>query len=105
MAFRLLRSLGFVISCLSLAGCGDDAFSALAEDSPDLELQADATDAEDTGLVATDVYGPLYVEIGRFVGEARIKPWSSWWFPISEDTLFKETPNGDLSPLQKYDQY
>jgi len=105
MAFRLLRPLGFFISCVSVAGCGDDAFSEVAEDSADLELQADATDAETADLVATDVYGPLYVEIGRFVAEAKVKPWSSWWFPISEDTLFKETSQAELSPLQKYDRY
>jgi hypothetical protein len=105
MAFRLLCSLGFFISCLSLAGCGDDAFAEIAEDSPDPEFLAYVPDTEKAGLVATDVYGPLYVDTGRFVAEAEIKPWSSWWFPISEDTLFKETSDGDLSPLQKYDRY
>lgn len=34
------------------------------------------------------------------VGQATRKPWSSWWYPKREDTLFR---GGDSSPLGKYD--
>jgi hypothetical protein len=50
-------------------------------------------------------YGPLEVEAGDFTTVAQgAKPWSSWWYPLWQDTLFHSDP-GDLSPLEKYDQY
>ncbi|MCO4754671.1 MAG: hypothetical protein KC478_09310 [Bacteriovoracaceae bacterium] len=55
-------------------------------------------------FTATDKYGPLKVRVGEFVGESKIKPWSSWWYPLSEKTLFYK-PRGGASPLEKYDYY
>jgi hypothetical protein len=37
------------------------------------------------------------------IAEAGVKPWSSWWYPKFEDTLFS-TPGG-ISPLEKLDVY
>jgi hypothetical protein len=37
------------------------------------------------------------------VAEARVKPWSSWWYPKFEDTLFSSATG--LSPLEKIDLY
>jgi hypothetical protein len=104
MAFRVLRSLGFLVSSLCLAGCGDGTFSELGAE-PDWDFQAEGTATENAELIATEVYGPLYVEPGRFVGESSIKPWSSWWYPIWENTFFAPSPKGDAAPLQKYDRY
>ncbi len=53
---------------------------------------------------ATDKYGPLKVKVGEFVGESKVKPWSAWWYPLNERTLFYKTTGGS-SPLEKYDYY
>ncbi|MFI5390710.1 MAG: hypothetical protein ACHQYQ_05055 [Bacteriovoracales bacterium] len=56
----------------------------------------------------TDVinkFGPLKVKEGFFKSETLIKPWSSWWYPRFEKTLFDDsTPNGP-STLTRYDEY
>ncbi|MDI1483890.1 hypothetical protein [Polyangium sp. y55x31] len=46
---------------------------------------------------------PLFwVEKGERTAEATKKPWSSWWYPLWEDTLF-QGKNGEASTLEKYD--
>jgi hypothetical protein len=48
---------------------------------------------------------PLFwVEKGERTAEAARKPWSSWWYPLWEDTLF-QGKNGELSTLEKYDTW
>jgi hypothetical protein len=88
-----------------LIGCGDDALSLLGEESTGLDLQANATLPDNTPLVATELYGPLYVKSGELTAESTTKPWSSWWFPVWQDTLFARTSDGDPAPLEKYDRY
>lgn len=55
--------------------------------------------------VAQDL-GPTVITVHDFpykspVAVANVQPWSSWWYPKKETTLFS-VPQG-LSPLQKYD--
>lgn len=52
----------------------------------------------------TERYGSLVVKAGRYSAESSIKPWSSWWFPLSEDYLF-QTRDGQSSPLERYDAF
>ena len=54
-------------------------------------------------VTVTPVYGPLAVRVGRYDAKAKQIPWSSWWYPVMETTLFQQ--NGGLSPLEKYDLY
>ncbi|MRG93897.1 hypothetical protein [Polyangium spumosum] len=50
-------------------------------------------------------YQPLYwVEKGERTAEVSRKPWSSWWYPLWEDTLF-QGKNEELSTLEKYDAW
>ena len=106
MASRCLLSLAVVVSAVSITGCGgaDPPPDSAEKDSSDLELRAGDPRAGDLASVATDVYGPLYVQAGNFTGEATPKAWSSWWYPTREDTLFR-SKSGVLSPLEKYDRY
>ncbi len=52
----------------------------------------------------TDKFGLSLIQEGEYDAESPIKPWSSWWYPITETTLFKGT-DGNPSPLEKYDLY
>ncbi len=49
-------------------------------------------------------FGALVVREGELDASADTKPWSSWWYPLRETTLFQGT-DGQLSPLEKYDAY
>ena len=53
----------------------------------------------------TEKYGKLIVEEGDFTAEADFKPWSSWWFPKFEKTMFEDKGRNNLSPLSKYDRF
>jgi len=83
---------------LSLAGCADSATSE--EDAqPAREAVHELTTAQ-----AMAAMGPLYLSEGKRTAEAKIKPWSSWWYPLWDDFLFQDK-NGRLAPLQKYDLF
>jgi hypothetical protein len=45
-----------------------------------------------------------WVTSGERTGEAKRKPWSSWWYPLWQDTLF-QGKNGEPSTLEKYDTW
>jgi len=85
-----------------------DASSA----SPDVaraKLLAQGDYFEDPALsrVTTD-FGQLEISVPTAiyrspVAEASVKPWSSWWYPKFEDTLFRAEKG--LSVLDKYDLY
>ena len=45
-----------------------------------------------------------WITEGEHSAEAQKKPWSSWWYPHWQDTLFEEK-NGELAPLEKYDAF
>ncbi len=56
--------------------------------------------------VVTDVYGLAHVRQGSYFAEAKVKPWSSYWFPHSDSSLYEPIGgSSELSPLQKYDQW
>ncbi|RLA64429.1 MAG: hypothetical protein DRQ88_03720 [Epsilonproteobacteria bacterium] len=53
----------------------------------------------------TERYGKLIVTEGDFTAESDNKPWSSWWYPRYEKTLFEDKGRNDLSTLSKYDRF
>jgi len=53
----------------------------------------------------TEKYGKLIVTEGDFTAESDTKPWSSWWFPRFEKTLFEDQGRNKLSTLSKYDRF
>ena len=53
----------------------------------------------------TDKYGRLVVQEGDFTAQSEIMPWSSWWYPRFEKTLFEDNGRNNLSPLSKYDRF
>lgn len=52
----------------------------------------------------TRVYGSAKIREGKTTAESRTKPWSSYWYPRGDASLF-ETTHGRVSPLQKYDEW
>ncbi|MDI1435494.1 hypothetical protein [Polyangium sorediatum] len=94
MASRVHSIALFLISLGALAGCGEGV--------PDAEGDLEIFEAEAIEEVR-DPGRKLLLPEGEFSAEATIKPWSSWWFPTSDDFLFAGK-NG-LAPLQKYDLY
>lgn len=50
-------------------------------------------------------YGPAVVAEGFFEAQSTITPWSSYWYPKSEKTLFDETASPGTSTLGRYDKY
>lgn len=58
----------------------------------------------DSYNVVTDKYGALTVEQGIANYKSSIIPWSSWWYPYNQRTLFSRD-DGERSTLWKYDQF
>ena len=124
MASRLAFSCALVALCALHAGCGGtgsadgDQLPGLPDDNGDC-LESDegcaGSDGDGNGSSgdgdpdnggdgpsATPLY---YIEAGEVTGEASRKPWSSWWYPIWEKTMFEGEGEGQLSPLEKYDAF
>ncbi len=98
MRTRLVSSFFVSILALSSSGC-----IAEVEDAP---FTDEETYVAELGLeAAADEEEPLKVEEGYFSAEASIKPWSSWWFPIWDDYLFKGRAQSQIPPLRKYDLF
>ncbi len=53
----------------------------------------------------TGEFGALTVREGEFVGDTKIVPWSSWWFPTKDRYMFESSNITQLAPLQKYDLF
>lgn len=91
-------SKAFSVLCVvaPLVGCGN------ANDpwTPETDRMAEASQSARNGPRALS----FVVTAGEFTAQSSIKPWSSWWFPASDDFLYAEK-NGIPSPLQKYDTY
>jgi len=87
------------IGILGLTACGG------ANNAPGSEDGTLPWNYSGSGIV-TDTYGLARVREGNFFAEAKIKPWSSYWFPHSDTSLY-EPINGssEPSPLQKYDTW
>jgi len=100
MAIRIVTTSLFIAVLLPAAGCGIEGPSA----APDVE-QATCKQGEDC-RDKEEEKGPalFFVQEGERTAEARKKPWSSWWYPLWQDTLFKGKEN-QPSTLEKYDAY
>jgi hypothetical protein len=104
--------IGSIVTPLLLAlSCGQNSPSGKLEtkiaSAPSLpaplsEYQPPHRNPEFT--TATTQLGALYVTEGLFDSEASQKPWSSWWYPVKDTSLF-ESADHQLSPLEKYDLY
>jgi hypothetical protein len=98
------------LSLLFLIGAAPDpqrmfyAINAFTDGYLDRELDYPSRPTGGEFTAATDTFGPLIVQIGNFSAKANVQPWSSWWYPRVDDSLF-QGKNGELSPLEKYDQY
>jgi hypothetical protein len=88
------------IGIFGLTACGGAIDNGLSSEDGTLPWNYSGS-----GIV-TDTYGLAHVREGSFFAEAKIKPWSSYWFPHSDPSLY-EPMNGsrEPSPLQKYDQW
>ena len=94
--FLVLGFLGLVFFAIACGSKTNAAGSAAAIS------YHDSREADE--LSATKDYGPLIVRPGQTQAEWTKKPWSSWWYPLNETTLFDTAGNGP-STLEKYDTY
>lgn len=62
------------------------------------------TDGGDDSIVDDKNETNYVITAGERSAEAKRKPWSSWWYPHWQDTLFEGKMN-ELAPLQKYDAF
>lgn len=118
MASRVAFSCALVALCALQAGCGGTGSAdgdQLAGSGPNDDgncLESDEGCAGSDGEGGETPNNPedppaqilYYVEEGEITAEASRKPWSSWWYPIWETTMF-EGEEGQLSPLEKYDAF
>lgn len=110
MAIRFMASPAILAIAYMCGGCGN-AVSTATEAEPQTTGPG-CTDADGDDCEKTDGEGPdteegptkFVVKLGERTTEATKKPWSSWWYPLWQDTLFKGK-NGELSTLEKYDTY
>jgi len=51
----------------------------------------------------TEKYGDLEIKEGEFIVESDIRPWSAWWYPSRDTSLFRSSEG--LAPLEKYDNF
>jgi len=89
---------------------GMDPYAALGEYAD--VLRSDPSVAalfSDSALTAvTREYGPTVISSRAFpyasgVLQASHTPWSSWWYPKKETSLFADSDSAHLSPLSQYD--
>ena len=50
-------------------------------------------------------YGLAVVREGAFRTEAKVKPWSAYWYPSRDEWLFFKPAGTERAPLQKYDDW
>ncbi len=56
-------------------------------------------------LQVSQAYGKLIVRPGEIWGASSVEPWSGYWYPRRQRTLFDSGVPGTLAPLQKYDLF
>ena len=120
--------LVYVLLSISLAACSNNPTNAY--ETPTIDSQKspeeNARDSGDvmrslgdktTGLLKDPSLTAVSAEFGLslihmkqlpFHSElaiAKTVPWSSWWFPKKEKTLFDDTTAGGMSALKKYDLF
>ncbi len=127
-ANRIVTTSTILVIGLVGAGCTGDGSSAVGiggDGNPDCERPEDCPDntengggnggnggaggaggGENGGGGGNSASGPplFWVEAGERTAEASKKPWSSWWYPLWQDTLF-QGKNGEPSTLEKYDTW
>jgi hypothetical protein len=109
MAIRNRMSSGILMIILLSAGCNEPIASSIRGNGEDT-----CTDAGEPGCSAGGGNDLLeegnatptsyYITAGERSAEATKKPWSSWWYPHWQDTLF-QGKNGELATLEKYDAF
>lgn len=113
MAIRLIVPPSAFAAFFVIAGCGDTGAVSgnLPSDTNEPCLHSDGSDCNENGgdddneTARDSLTEPQYWIIeGERSAEAAKKPWSSWWYPIWQDTLFKGE-SGELSTLEKYDAF
>jgi hypothetical protein len=110
LEFRLEEQTSEVRALLTGSTPGADSATALEQADvarAQLALRGDYFEDPALNRVVTD-FGPSIIAVPQAlvrspVAEARIKPWSSWWYPRYETTLFQSATG--LSPLEKLDLY
>jgi hypothetical protein len=96
--FNSFLAFGLTLGLLGLSACGGAENTTSSEDG--------ALPWNQTGSgVVTDTYGLAHIREGSFFAEAKVKPWSSYWFPHSDPSLYEPIKSGEPAPLQKYDQW
>jgi len=110
LEFRLEEQSSEVQALLTGVTLGADTGPELAQADiarAQLTLRGDYFEDPALNRVATD-FGPSIIEVPQVlvrspVAESKIKPWSSWWYPRYETTLFQSAAG--LSSLEKLDIY
>ncbi len=108
------KFINILLLLVLFTGCNGDDDSATTQSPKDpitnndnLDNNDDSytnnQDRDDSQFAVTDTYGELIVTEGKFKYSAKVKPWSSWWYPLRNKELFYKE-DGD-APLQKYDKY
>lgn len=111
MAIRDRKFSGVLAAILFSAGCNEpvaDTANANVEDPCATSGGGDCSNDGGTGtrIDNDNDTGPktYYVNAGERSAEAAKKPWSSWWYPHWQDTLF-QGKNGEMATLEKYDAF
>jgi len=109
MATRNRMSSGILMTISLAAGCNEPIASSVHTNVED--SCADAGEAgcpseggDDTTEEGNTTPKSYYITAGERSAEATKKPWSSWWYPHWQDTLF-QGKNGEPATLEKYDAF
>ncbi len=104
MAIGKRKSSGIVAAILACAGCNEPMTDSVGNKIEEPCEPSEGNDCATEGGPKTETVKPYYVDIGERNAEAAKKPWSSWWYPHWQDTLF-QGKNGESSTLEKYDAF
>lgn len=83
----------------SFVSCGNDKVNTKYE-----KVYETSSYREAQTYNVTDKFGALSVKTGKFQAKTAITPWSSWWYPLGDKTLFESQGQG-AATLEKYDFY
>lgn len=111
MVIRNRMSSGVFITILVCTGCNEPIASTGDTTIEDPCLTPGGNGCPNDGgtdannpPVNTPPLKPYSITLGERSAEAQRKPWSSWWYPHWQDTLFKGKDNAP-STLEKYDAF
>jgi hypothetical protein len=115
MAIRSIIPSSIFATLFVLAGCNEPIASTSSDPSTDPCGDAgdencpdnggnNSNDGNDDNDNVSSGFREYWIPLGERSAEAKRKPWSSWWYPHWQDTLF-EGKNNELAPLQKYDAF